>query len=299
MATINKRVRRPQANVVNGVDAGGMMTARIQKGYDEIVRSAPDGLQALILDRVAQFCRGDIASQDWVHAIELLTGTLGTCVFYERKSGAAELTGFVKHTLTAPVIHRIRLSYKQGQYATVAYSFECRAADETKGFADMHAVTDDQAAPTYISAARGGFRIEAAALGALSIYHVTAFDLEIALQLVKRCNDGDVGYTCVDAELTGMTIRGSISFEDMGVTASQLKAAQLLAAERGSLVLTLRQSGAAADKTLTIAGVQCLDDSSDSDANNDASGSTVNFEVTNDSGTPLTLAGANKILTIA
>ena len=159
MATINKRVRRPQANVVNGVDAGGMMTARIQKGYDEIVRSAPDGLQALILDRVAQFCRGDIASQDWVHAIELLTGTLGTCVFYERKSGAAELTGFVKHTLTAPVIHRIRLSYKQGQYATVAYSFECRAADETKGFADMHAVTDDQAAPTYISAARGGFRV--------------------------------------------------------------------------------------------------------------------------------------------
>ena len=37
MATINKRVGLPQATVINGVDAGGAMVARILYGYENVM----------------------------------------------------------------------------------------------------------------------------------------------------------------------------------------------------------------------------------------------------------------------
>jgi hypothetical protein len=89
MATVNKRVGLPQAVTINGVDAGGAMVARIQEGYDNILRSAPDGLQVPVKDKEAEYVRGEIVTQDWVEAVNLLTGTVGTFVFYERKSGVA------------------------------------------------------------------------------------------------------------------------------------------------------------------------------------------------------------------
>ena len=38
MATVNNRVGLPQAIVINGIDTGGAMTARISAGYDTIHR---------------------------------------------------------------------------------------------------------------------------------------------------------------------------------------------------------------------------------------------------------------------
>lgn len=300
MTTVNNRLKRPQALVINGVDAGGLMTARIQKGWDQIVRSAPDGLSVPMRDRQVQYVRGSILTQDWVEMINLLIGTVGTKVFYERRSGIAATTGFVKHTLNKPVIFRANLSFKLGSYAGCSFDYECKPADETKGIADLHTMTDTQAAPTYVTAARGGFRIESAVLGgSLSIYHVTAFNLAITIPLQKACNDGDIGYTCVDADESGLSVTGSISYQDGVIVTNELLSSRLLAAARGNLVLSIRQSGAAADKTLTIAGVEFDSSEDSSSADADFTEYTSSFEVANDTTTPLTLSGANKILTIA
>jgi len=160
MATVNERVGVIQASVINGIDAGGTMSARIEAGYDEIIESEPDGLEVPISDRGAQFVRGTVVTQDWVKAVELLTGTVGSYCFSERQSGVAVDTGYIKHTITNPVIHNVRLDFNKGGYATAAFDFECRAADDAKTIADMWGMLDDQAAPTYVAAARGGWRVQ-------------------------------------------------------------------------------------------------------------------------------------------
>jgi len=304
MATVNKRVSIPQAVAINGIDAGGSMTARIISGFEQKNQSAPDGLEVPVKDKEIQYVRGSVTTQDWVHAVELLTGTLGTLVFYERKSGVAAATGYIKHTITAPVIHRMRLSINKKQYATVSLDFECRAADETAGITDMHTTEDEQAAPAYVSAARGGVRIISATHGTgetlLSILHSTAFEFSIALPLVKESNDADVGYTCVDARLDGLICEGKTSFQDGGVKAetTQLLVQQLIVAAAGPLVLTVRQSQAATDKVITIANVDFDNVYSDSDVNSDFTGYSGDFDIANVAGTPVELDGTNKIITI-
>jgi len=299
MATVNKRTKAQQALEINGVDAGGVMTAQIQYGYENIIESAPDGLQAAIMDREIQFCRGTVQTQDWIEILNILTGTVGTYVCYERKSGVAEATGYIEYTITNPIIHSVSLNQTKGGYMTCTFSFECRAADETEGFADMLAIADSHAAPTYIPAARGGFRVKTIAHGALSIYHTMSFTFAINLKLDKACNDADVGYTCVDARVDGLTAGGSITTQDSGVTTNALKAQQLLAAARGNLVITVAQGSGAADKVITIAGVIFGSAGGNQNVSASFTDHSLNYMVTNDAGTPLTLTGTNKILTIA
>jgi len=299
MATVNYRVKSPQAITINGVAAGGAMTARILTGYDNIIRSSPDGLEVPLRDKEIEFCRGTVVCQDYSEAINLLTGTSDTYVFYERKSGVAATTGYIKHTITNPVIHRITIRQTKGGYAVVEFDFECKAADETKGITDMWALEDDQAAPTYVSAARGGYRVVSTTHGGEAIYHVTAFDFTITLRLARACNDGDVGYTCVDAYADGgLTAGGSVSFQDGSIDTAVIRAQALATADKGDLVLTLGQAQGAANKIITIANADFDSVSNNSDANSPFTVYTGNFEVSNDSGTQLTLEGANKILTI-
>ena len=306
MATKNKRVGIPQAVTINGIDAGSTMTARITAGYASTNESAPDGLQVPIRDKEIQFVRGTISTQDWVHAVELLTGTLSTLVFYERKSQTEVATGYIKHTITNPVIHRMNLRINRRSYAEVLFEFECRAADETKGIKDMWAVDDKQAAPTpYISAARGGMRIISTTHGTgatpQNILHGTDFEFSIAMPLVRECNDSDIGYTCVETRTDGIRCNGSFGFQDSSIkdlTTIQL-IQQLITAAKGPLVITVAQSQAAASKVITIANADIDNVYSDSNAESDFTGYRADYTVANDLDTPLTLADANPIITIA
>jgi nitrogen fixation protein len=292
MSTINKRVSKPQAYVINGVDAGGGMTVAIQEGWEEILRSAPDGLQFPIVDKACQFCRGVIVSQDWTQMINLLTGT-GNYVFYERASGAVEAAGYTKHTINNPIIHQVHLRFNQKGYATIQAAFECMAADPTKTISDMHQIQTGQAAPTYIPAARGGWRIVSIVFGSVNAYHGMALSFSITMPLSKACNDGDIAYTAVDAFLNGMTTAGSIELQDSSVYQS------LLTGAINNLVITVKQSQGAANKILTIANVSFLHTAENSDVHAEYTHYTLGFEVVNDPNTPLTLAGTNKIITIA
>jgi hypothetical protein len=299
MATVNNRVSNPQGSVINGLDAGGLMSANISEGYENILKSSPDGLQVPLKDREVQFCRGSVVTQDWPHAVALLTGTATTYIFYERKSGVAEATGFIKHTITAPIIHRMTLTFTKGGYATVSFDFECRAADPTKTIADMHAYLDSQAAPSYLPAALGGYRITSLLHGSQAIKHVMGLTVNITTQLVKACNDGDIANTCVDARLDGLTCDGSVTFQDAGITTNVMLAQTLVLAAKASLVATIVQGQAQTAKTLTIAGVVFDSVSSNSGAAAPFTEYTVNFDIANDLTTQLTLAGTNNVLTIA
>ena len=303
MATTNYRVGQPQSLTVNGVDAGGLMSAAIRAGYDEIVRSSPDGLAGPpISDRLAQYVRGTITTQDWIEAINLLDiGSLGTKVFYERKSGVDAGTGYIKHTITNPVIHRIALAFRKGSYATCAYDFECRAADETKTIADMWAPLDSQAAPSHITAARGGCRIDYGSFQAtpsIGIKHITALDISIALNLVKESNEHDIGYTCVDARLEGTPVTGSITIQDSAVSSSLLTAQRLIAGGRKTMSWLVLQSQGAANKECELKGVQFTGFEKTSDVNTPFSEFRCDFEICNDPALPLTLDGTTKILSI-
>lgn len=299
MVTVNKRTGIPQAVTINGVTAGGSMQITITQGYDGLIRSDPDGLEVSMLDREIQFCRGQVVSQDWAQAIAILEGTLGSLVFHERKSATPVATGYVKHTITAPVIHRIAFDLRKGGYGSVNYAFECRAEDETKGFADMWVALDSQAAPTYIAAARGGYRIASAAHGSIDILHVTSFNFALALQLVKECNDSDLGYTCVDARADGLRADGSISYQDTTISTATMVGQKLLAAARSSLILSVVQGSGGAAKTVTIAGVVFNTGPRAANSSNPPfTEEAMDFEVTNDTTTQLTISGANKIITI-
>lgn len=299
MATVNNRIKIIQANTINGVAAGGTIRANIIQGYDNILRSSPDGLQGPpIRDREIEFTRGNVVTQDWLHMIELLIGAVDTEVFYQVMSGVAGPNNYRKHTIVNPVIHNAVITFDQGRYAECSYDFECKAADETKGFLDMWTKLDAQVAPTYVSAARGGWRIVSCTHGALNVYHVMGFDFAIGLRMRRASNDGDKAYTAVDADVEGMTCGGSLRFQDSALTAGNSIDQKLAAAARGNLVLVVKQSAGAASKTITIAGVEFDNVSKDSDPNNEYDEFSGAYEVANDSGTPLTLAGTNKIITI-
>lgn len=303
MATVNERVKKPQATVINGVDNGGTMTAEINAGYENVIKSAPDGLQIPVQDREVQFVRGSVVTQDWVEFINLLTGTVGTYVFYERKSGVADATGYIEHTITNPVIHRARMDFNKGGYATVTFDFECKAADETKTISDMWSLTDDQSAPTYVTAARGGYRVESIkhnpGVSEVDIYHTISFSFELALNLVRACNDADVAYTCVDAELDNMMVSGSLTFQDGTISTSMLKAQTLVLASAADLQIQVTQGQGETSQVITIANVLFNNMINRSDASADFTGYTCPFDIANDAGTPLTLEGDNKIITIA
>ena len=166
----------------------------------------------------------------------------------------------------------------------------------------MWSLLDGQAAPAYISAARGGYRIVSAVHGVdpndIDIYHVTAFNFTLTLPLVKACNDSDVAYTCVDARVSGLTAGGSISFQGGEITGAILTCQELIAAAKAALVITAKQSQGGANKVITIANVDFNSVSSPSDVNTQFTEYVGNFDVANDPDVPLTLAGDNKIIAI-
>lgn len=299
MSTVNNRVLDPQALTINAIAAGGITNYQIQIGYDDELQNPVDGHELAMADFLTEFCRGNFSSQDWVHFIELLTGTVGTSVFYERESGKPVATGYLKHTLNNPVIYKTVLNLRHRKYADIQGSFECRAADETEGILDMWTHLSGQAAPTALETLRA-LEITACTHASAAVYHVVGLTLTVEMRLFKASNDGDIGYTAVEALASGLKVSGSLIFQDASVATAKIKAAALVTAARGSLALTVKQSQGATAKTLTIAGVKFASGSHDTSAGSTAPDEfSLPFVVTNNFTTPLTLAGANKIITIA
>ena len=160
MATVNKRTLQAYHGgatdttaVINGIDAGGLMSAQIDEGFDDIITAPHDGRNFPTVDRLTEFCRGTVVSQDWIEMLNVLNGTTGTYVFYEKESGADTVT---VHTLNNPVIFSAAVSLGHRAHGTCTWSFECMGADETTGFAagtsPYHQVDNAADAPAAITA---------------------------------------------------------------------------------------------------------------------------------------------------
>ena len=290
MAATNNRVRMIRESTINGVDSGGMVTVLIQEGWDQIIRSGPSDIAGMVVDRECQFVRGAIATQDWSKAYNSLVAASGNFVFSERISGAAAGSAWQAHTLANTVIHRLDLAQQFGQYMTATYAYECKFASDSTTYSDVHSVAAGGAAGAAHTATRGGYRVESATLGEVNFYHVTQFNLSIALPLFKDCNDGDVGYTIVEAETEcGIAVTGSITVQDEDFD-------PIGDADPADLVLTLRSSSGAADKTITVKDVVFT--GRDSNKQQGYGTFAHAFEVSNPDG-DLTLSGETKFLTIA
>ena len=292
----NTRTTVLRGFTINGVGAAAALTASIQAGYDEKVYSEPDGLALPIRDRASQFVRGTVSMQDWTKAISILTGALDTLDFYVGEAGADT---FQSHTITNPIIHRLRLDLRQGQYGSAQFDFECKFPSAAATIKDVWAIDTAVAAPAYAAAAFGGWRFVSIAHASISVQHVTSLDFTLTVPIFKASNDADLGYTDVDRILSGLRATGSIACQDSeGHESDALKLAALCEAARASLVVTVAMHGAAADKVLTFAGCE-IDAVRSNPTTRPYTEHSIDFELTNDQTTQLTLAGDNKILTIA
>jgi len=279
-------------NVINGVTAGGLMTASVSEGFDDIVTAPHDGYDFPETDRLTAFCRGSITCQDWIEVLNVLNGTVGTYVFYEKESGAATVTS---HTLLNPTIHQASISLAHRGRASATWAFECKAADANDTIGDLHAIVTAAEAPAATIEYSPGLEITAGTHGAgeASFYHIMGLTVNVQGNLIKASSDGDAGYTAVDVVWGGVPITGTLTIQDRASYQT------LLTNTESNLVLTVKQCQGASDKTLTIKNVVF---SGASQSANSAPGYTaynLDFYVNGDQSSPLTLSGGSAAITLA
>ena len=245
MALTNNRrlhaVMESAANI-NGVTIGGFVSGTIFEGYENMVASPADGLTFPTVDRFTKVVRGTLTCQDWTEVLDVLAGTVGTYVFYQKESGAATYT---KHTLTAPVIHSATINIPVRGMASATWSFQCRPAANTDDFSNMWTKLAAQEAPTPATSART-VNIEGGTHDGDTINHVTGLTININGGLAVAPGDGDLTNTAVDVIWGGSPVTGNLATQDY--TMGQL----LLANGLADLAITLTSAKGVADKTLTI-----------------------------------------------
>ena len=285
MAIVNRRLLHAQhrgataatANI-NGVAAGGLMSASIQCGYDDIITAGADGYSFPEVDRLTQFVRGTIQCQDWVDVLDVLKGAVGSYVFYERESGLATWT---KHQINDPYIHSASFNLTHRGRGNVNFGFECWASDTGIGFSDIWKRTTGQALPAKTLAYEPSVEITAGAHGATTFYHTLNLSLNINSQPTRASHDGDVGYTAVDLVWGGVPISGTLAIQDSNTMLT------LLGNAEANLVFTVKQAQGAANKTLTIKNVLFTNMGSTSSAGPGYTPYTLDFVVNSDQAIPL------------
>lgn len=290
MTTTNKRTHKIFNIMVNGVAVGGTTMLSLTKSYAQNLTTPADGLQLPLRDRFVQQCSGSLTTHDWSLYSSLLTGAVGTLTGYERNSGVAEATGYTKHTVTNPIFNRFALNFKKNQYATLAADFQCKAADDTKGFLDAHTAQSGQEKPDHQAAGYGGFKLKSLSHGgSASLKHVQSLTLDIAIPLLTASDDGDIGYTLVEQDLSNIMPTGSVTVQDTQIGTSNLVADDFLEADADDLELTVAQGSGGSDKVLTISGVQFSGDTINW-SNNGFNSVTLPFYISNDPDDVITLA---------
>ena len=254
MALVNKRLLHAQFRIsdaasdsVNGIDVGGLMSASIQAGFDDVITAGADGFSMPEVDRLTQFVRGSVNTQAWTLILDILAGTVEKYQFYERESGAAS---YRVNQFRNPYIHTASINLAHRGRADCAFSFECWASDVDIGVSELWITSDAISDSTVASAITyaPGLEIEACTHTA-AVYHVLGFSMSIAGQLSKASGDSDVGYTALDIVWGGQPISGSLTIQDSDRYLS------LLTSAKADLVLTVKQAQGAASKTLTIKDV--------------------------------------------
>jgi hypothetical protein len=271
---------------INGVSAGGLMSANIDAGFDSIIRASHDGLSFPVNERLIPYVRGSITCQDWEKVISVFNGTLGTYTFYEALSGAAT---YYPHTITNPVIHSFSLNLLNGGYSSVTWNFECKPADGTKTITDMFASGAAAAKPAYLASQRAVKIVSATHVSAIG--YVTGATVNFTSNLLREMSDGGLGYTTVEAA-EPYNITGSVTFQNNDVASSKQYLTLLLTGAASDLVIVMKDSGLGGTATLTIKNVFFTTGNANKTSDGGYNSCTANFIMSDSSGVGYTPATA-------
>jgi len=262
------------AGIINGIDAGGLMSASIQAGFDDVIAAGYDGFSMPEVDRFTQFVRGSVITQDWIEVLNILAGTVSRYTFYERNSGGPT---FRRNELQWPYIHAASINLAHRGRADCSFNFECwfdnTNSDISKIWTTSDLISDSTVSDTI--AYSPGLEIETCihdpGVGDSDIYHVLGFSMTIAGQLSRASADSDVGYTAVDIGWGGQPISGTLTIQDAE------RHHTLLAAGKADLILVIKMAQGAASKTLTVKDVVFTNLDSTSNSGAGYTGYTLNW----------------------
>ncbi len=281
----NTRLFHARDSSIVGIDAGGLMTANIQAGYDDILTSPADGNAVPDTDRATKFIRGTMVTQDWVEMQNIIAGVGDEIIFFEKESTKNTYT---RNTLTGVHVHNATLNLAHRGYGTMSIAFECQF-DVGDKFIDVWARDTAVAAAALpdLTAARGTEITDA--VHSVAMPHILGLTLNMAGQLATASHDGDEGITAVDVLYEGTPITGTLTVQDSETVLIRLDDTSLVT----PLVLTIKQSAGAAVKTITIANCVFTGLGNSSAAGANYTSYAMDFYVHGDTiGTPLTIANA-------
>ncbi len=267
----------------NGQDAGGLMSANIDAGFDNIINPTHDGLIFPIPEKLIPYVRFSVQSQDVEQAIAVFNGASDDYTFYTKETG---LASYDMQVLLFPQIHSLDINLVNNGYSSCSWSAECKPVDGTKTHKDMWASTINTEKPAFLSSNRAVKIVSV--VGTSTITHVMGVTFSLNATLLRESMDGALGYTQIEME--NYTAGGSVTFQDTTVATSTLLAVKLLNDAVANLTITMKDSGLAGTATYVIKNVTYTNITTNRDDSGNYVSHTANFIVSDNSGTPVTAA---------
>lgn len=255
----NSRTFRAEAVTTNGATAlGGVTTITTRARFLDIVTSQPDGSIGAVVDRRGQAVEIEMESTDVAKGFTVLNGAEQATVFSTKESGAAT---YQRRTTGVTVLNRLSMQFARERDATMRLSGQCRFGSG-EDVTDIITALAAQTAPTVVIPARLYRPFSAiwteTQEDPVTLAHVEALSLSLQAGLISDQNDVDLGTEAVDrVEFEPLEV--TLTIRDFGVSGGLDRAVNTLAAGLGTLAVSLRGRGGAANKTLTIRNLQWRD----------------------------------------
>lgn len=253
----NQRTFMAQGLVLNGVAVGGLARLNFEADYS-LLESTPDGAVGTEdVDRHSLDVNVSIQTTDVAKVNAILAATPGTTTWSGQESGLATWHNYSMANSNVIVITGFSLSASKGADATLDLTGKVRFAQAAHDLDDVIALTGaGGAAPTLTYPARlyrpntASFDPDGAA-GAIAPIHLESIALAMAANVLQDSNDADIGMTAVDIAGWRSLSTTLVHRDAKAVSPSNINA-QLLAAVRGVLTVSLLGRGGAANKVLTV-----------------------------------------------
>jgi len=253
----NNRVFLAQGLTTNGIAVGGLAEISVDAGYQNIIRSSPDGAVGTEdVDRAGLAVDVSLSGTDVTKGNAILAAAVGDTEFYGKESGAAT---WQKRTMPGVLWHSLDLDLPQTADGSMSLRGAIRFAEGTTTLAQVIAATGEQTQQPVITYPARLFRPHNAIFdpgSEIPPKNLVSVRLALAVeQLLQDFGDDDLGMTAVD--ITGWNdLQVTLVHKDASEINGRDRATQLIEAGRGILTVTLMGRGGAANKTLTINNLQ-------------------------------------------
>jgi len=250
----NQRTFQAQALVLNGVAAGGLASMSFEARFTPL-ESTPDGaIGTEDVDRHSLDVNVNIQCTDVAKVNAILDAAVGNTTFSGKESGA---TTWHNYTVAGIVITGCSLDLRKGADATLGLTGKVRFATPAADLDEVILLTGAVGTPPTLTYPARLYRPNTASFdpdgapAAIAPIHVESVALALAANVISDSNDADVGMTAVD--IAGWrSLQTTLVYRDAKAVSPSHITAQLLAAVRGNLTVSLLGRGGAANKVLTV-----------------------------------------------